>query len=253
MLLGGLGARDAVTSAVPFTSLELSRSSRDFQFAIVADRTGRTRPGVFDSAMRKLNLLQPQFVMCVGDLVQGYTRKPQDAVRMWDQVLKQVHLLTMPFFFVPGNHDLSTPVMRTEWAKHFGRSYYAFRYEDVLFLCLSTEEPRGRLGAEQIGYFRQVLRESPSVRWTFVFMHEPLWSRPEKATKKTPGLAENGWKEFEPLLAGRNYTVFAGHVHRYSKSVRNKQHYIVLATARAAASRSCASASSIRWTSLFSG
>lgn len=42
-----------------------------FQFAILADRTGGERPGVFTDAIRKLNLLQPEFVISVGDLIEG--------------------------------------------------------------------------------------------------------------------------------------------------------------------------------------
>ncbi len=30
------------------------------------------RPGIFESAVEKLNLMQPEFVMSVGDLVQGH-------------------------------------------------------------------------------------------------------------------------------------------------------------------------------------
>src|SRR3712207_5735814 len=40
----------------------------------------------------------------------------------------------------------------------------------------------------------------------------------------------NGWLEMEKLLAGRPYTVFAGHVHRYQKFVRQGQNYYQLAT-----------------------
>lgn len=43
-----------------------------FTFAIVSDRTGWHRPGVFESAMARLNWLSPDFVMSVGDLIEGY-------------------------------------------------------------------------------------------------------------------------------------------------------------------------------------
>ena len=43
----------------------------------MSDRTGGNRWGVFQDAIFKLNLLQPEFVMSVGDMIQGYTRGPQ--------------------------------------------------------------------------------------------------------------------------------------------------------------------------------
>ncbi len=54
-------------SVNPWTDLDLNNRPENFQFAIVTDRTGGHRPGVFPSACRKLNLLQPEFVMSVGD------------------------------------------------------------------------------------------------------------------------------------------------------------------------------------------
>lgn len=38
------------------------------------------------------------------------------------------------------------------------------------------------------------------------------------------------WQESESLLADRNYTVFAGHLHRYVKSLQNGKAYYILAT-----------------------
>ena len=50
------------------------------------------------------------------------------------------------------------------------------------------------------------------MRWTIVSLHRPLWDG--------PGLAENGWLTVEKALQGRPYTVFAGHIHRFQKFVR---------------------------------
>ena len=58
--------------ANPWTHLNLYNDPNNFQFAIVADRGGRIRKGVFSTAIDKLNFLRPEFVMCVGDLIEGY-------------------------------------------------------------------------------------------------------------------------------------------------------------------------------------
>ncbi|MCH7944837.1 MAG: serine/threonine protein phosphatase, partial [Armatimonadetes bacterium] len=65
--------RIKVEALNPWTHLDLVNDPENFQFAIVTDRTGGHRAGVFPDAMRKLNLLQPEFVMSVGDPVEGYT------------------------------------------------------------------------------------------------------------------------------------------------------------------------------------
>jgi hypothetical protein len=60
------------------------------------------------------------------------------------------------------------------------------------------------------------------VRWTIVCVHRPLWSQ--------ANLAKNGWLDVEKALADRPYTVFAGHVHRFRKFVRQGRNYYQLAT-----------------------
>ncbi|GAH98662.1 unnamed protein product, partial [marine sediment metagenome] len=52
--------------------------------------------------------------------------------------------LEMPFFYVPGNHDLrevkGSRILKKKWHERLGRTYYHFKYNDVLFLCVSTED-----------------------------------------------------------------------------------------------------------------
>lgn len=217
-----------VRSKAPAAASAVSepRPSREsFQFAIVTDRTGGHRPFVFESALRKANLMQPAFVMSVGDLIEGYTPEVAQIAQQWNEFGDFVATLEMPFFFVPGNHDISNPVMADVWQERFGPAYYHFVYRDVLFLCLNTEDGApASISDAQVQAFERAIKHYPNVRWTFLFMHRPLWNPSEGAT----GQAQ--FARIEQALRGRRYTVFAGHYHTYMKSVRNEQSYIVLAT-----------------------
>ena len=51
-------------------------------------------------------------------------------------------------------------------------------------------------------------------------MHHPLWLYDNPA----------GFAKVEELLTGRNYTVIAGHFHRYLHDWRNNANYYILAT-----------------------
>lgn len=211
----------AASQPAPWTHLDFNNDPDDFQFAIVADRTGNLRPGVFEDAVRKLNLLGPEFVMCVGDLIEGYT---EDEVRLgrqraqMDSILAQ---LRMPFFRVPGNHDITNATMAQDWEKRYGRPYYHFVYRDVLFLCLNSEDPPGgHIGEDQIASVSGALAENPRSRWTLVFLHEPLWLYGEGT----------GWEQVAALLGDRPYTVFAGHFHSYTKYERSGRRLFTLAT-----------------------
>lgn len=210
----------------PVTHLRLNNSPDDFQFAIVTDRTGGHRPKVFSRAMDQLNLMQPEFVVSVGDLIEGYTENVPEITRQWREFQTYTSRLQMPFFYVVGNHDVTNKTMAGVWAEKFGRTYYEFLYRDVLFVALDSEDPPnnkyGGISATQVAWLKKVLDANPSVRWTMVFLHKPMWIMAD--------VDKNGWLDVEKVLQGRKYTVFAGHVHTYQKFVRHGQNYYMLAT-----------------------
>jgi hypothetical protein len=162
----------------PWTNLRFADRDAEFRFAIVSDRTNGARPGVFEQAMGKLNMLHPEFVMCVGDLVQGYTDDPAQAKGQRDELDALVGRLDMPFFYVGGNHDLGTATMMAEWQRRYGRPYYHFIYRDVLFLVLNSEttfadsrassaasgSERKVITSEQVQYVKDTLAHAGSVR-----------------------------------------------------------------------------------------
>ena len=216
----------------PWTSLKLNNDADTFHFVVVSDRTGGHRARIFSQAVEQINLLQPAFVISVGDLIEGYSKDSGKLAEQWKEFQTYTSKLKMPFFYVPGNHDLSNPVGTREWEERFGRRFYHFVYRDVLFLAVNSDDPwesdekgkdqKGKISAEQIEYFQKVLRENPNPRWTFVCMHKPLWTQ--------ENLLTNGFLDLEKLLVGRNYTMFAGHIHRYQKFVRNGMAHYQLAT-----------------------
>jgi hypothetical protein len=210
----------------PWTHTRVNREDDDFQFAIVSDRTGSHRANVFARAVEKLNLLQPEFVLSIGDLIEGGNKEDAKLDAEWKELNGLVERLQMPFFYVPGNHDHGTKKTAALWKEKFGRSYYHFLYNNVLFLCLNTEDPpgsgAGHLSAEQLRYATEVLDNNRSVRWTIVAFHKPIW--------KAANVEATGLLELEKALGERPYTVFVGHVHRYEKFVRRGREYYQLAT-----------------------
>ena len=216
---------DEIEGAKPYTSLDLNNDDCQFQFAIVTDRTGGHRPGVFMDGVNKLNLLQPEFVMSVGDLIEGYTEDTIELNKQWNEFEGFVSALEMPFFYLPGNHDITNEVMEKVYLERFGKTFYHFIYKDVLFLCLNTEDQwrgsnKGTISDPQFEYIKNILDTNNDVRWTFVFMHQPLW------------ILENTerWNDVETLLDSRKHTVFVGHHHHYVKYERNNGKYFMLAT-----------------------
>ena len=208
----------------PWTHLRLNNSPDDFQFVVVSDRTGGHRERIFSRAVEQINLLQPEFVLSVGDLIEGYSTDREKVLEQWREFQSFTSKLQMPFFYVPGNHDMANPDMEKIWEQKFGRRYYHFVYKGVLFLVLNSDDPpgSGAISEAQVAWAKQVLDETKDARWTVVALHRPLWHGQD--------VEKNRWGQVEKALAGRNYTVFAGHEHHYVKYVRNGMNYYQLAT-----------------------
>ena len=205
----------------PWTNKPFHNKPENFQFAIVSDRTGGHREGVFGKGVEKINQLYPEFVMSVGDLIEGYTKNDSLINEQWDEFHKILNPLSSRFFYVAGNHDYSNTTMSKQWKERFGKDYYYFIYKGVLFLVMNTNDGDGVLISEdQIEFLKETIAQNTDVRWTMVFMHHPLWVYGEL----------NGFDQVEELLAGRKYTMFAGHTHRYLHQVRNNQNHYVLAS-----------------------
>lgn len=193
-----------------------TEKSAAFSFAILADNTGGSRPGILADAVRKTNLLNPAFVLGIGDLIEG----GQNQEAQWAEIDAILQSLRMPFYPIPGNHDIQKQ-QDAVWKARYQVTYRHFVHEGALFLLLNSEEGGyGILGDEQVRFVADVLKAHPSPRWTFVLVHQPMWR-----TQRN-----NGWRTVERLLKNRPHTVFSGHTHFYEKNTINGHDYITLAT-----------------------
>ena len=215
---------------MPIVERPFSDDPDKFTFAIIGDKTGGgyDKWPVFDRAIDEINVLKPDFAIMVGDLIQGYTYDKTQVEVEWKEFWQHQSDLIIPFLPLPGNHDITNPMMYDYWQEHIGRTYAAFTYKGCLFLLLNTEEkhsqPEGSEGWEktwfgdaQVAYITDELAKHKDVRHTFVMLHKPAWLH-----------ESSGWSQIEEVLANRAYTVFAGHYHNLTLHTRNDRRYFVL-------------------------
>ncbi len=212
---------DVDTVKKPWTNLNFNNDPNNFQFGIMSDNTGGSRPGVFKNGVKRLNMLQPEFVMSVGDLIEGYSTDTAVIKKEWSEMNGIISGLQMPFFYLPGNHDITNKTMEKEWEKLYGRRYYSFVYKNTLFITLDTNDDDDyNLTRKQTDFVLNTLQKNGDVRWTFIFMHHPIWKY------NTDGRFE----KIENALKTRKYTVIAGHEHHYHQADRNGSNYYILST-----------------------
>jgi 3',5'-cyclic AMP phosphodiesterase CpdA len=250
---------DIASGKTPWSAEPAGKPAEQFTFAIIGDLNSGERAGVLEVAIQQLNLLRPEFILSIGDLVEGGTVDTLQLKKEYEHFDERVGKAKAPFFHIGGNHDLTNPVMRKYWESRYGKRYYHFVYQNVLFLMLDSEdyaEPRmweifnararaielldsgqeelakqgdyykmpervtGEISDDQSAYFEKVIAENPTVRWTFVLMHKPVWQRE----------GNGNLSRIEAALGARNYTVLNGHLHKYSYTERNNRDYIMVAT-----------------------
>lgn len=208
------------TDKKPWTGVP-SVKSDDYKFVIIPDKKGGEENGVFDLAIQEINRIAPDFVITVGDLIEGFVSDASYTVPMWEDFMGRLAKLDAPFFFVGGNHDLTNQAQTDDYVKRFGATYYSFSMGPDLFLILDSQEHGGRdISEKQVEYFKNVL-DGWDGRHIYLFMHSPLWY-PQN---------HGGYEEIDSMLQGHQYTVFTGHTHTYYMEERGGMEYYVLATA----------------------
>jgi len=212
------------TSIVPGTSgidlPEPPTPEPSFTLAILPDRTTGRPWGMpyLERAVKEINLIGPDAVFTIGDMVQGYTRSVDRYEQEVAEYLGIVNQLDAPFYPLPGNHDVISGFRNPDdhrfediYKQRFGPLYYAVFLDHLTVISLFTDEhlqSQPRFSETQYEWLHERIDEAidrgnPLV----VMMHKPMW-RYRRAN----------WSEAHEHLAkaaesGLNTIVIAGHFH----------------------------------------
>ena len=74
----------------PWSDAPVLNDPERFHIAIMTDRTGGHRPGIWMQGVKAVNLLRPEFVVSVGDLIEGYTEDRNRLEAEWKEFLARI-------------------------------------------------------------------------------------------------------------------------------------------------------------------
>ena len=209
---------------IPLLDGTWALDSAKFSFAILGDKTsgGEGKWPIYDRAVDGINSLAPDFVITVGDQIDGHMKARALWDEEWAEYFEHARRIDAPLFLIPGNHDISNPECYRYWQEDFGRTYYSFDYKGCHFVVLNTEEERldgrGPVWQAMMTWAEEDLAAHADSRHTFFFFHKPMWR---------DARYERDWPRLERAIAGRPCTIVAGHWHDLQAERRENQLYVV--------------------------
>lgn len=197
--------------------------AQGFHVGILGDRTGGADPEVFDRVVSELERLHPDWIICVGDLIEGPQPDAGAVHSQWDLVLKSLNGLSVPLFFVPGNNDIFNPDSRRIYPERTGFApYYSFDHEKTHWVVLDNSEAIDveGMGRDQLQWLAEDLKNARSAELTCVVFHKPFWYEAFDAGKSDP--------LHELFKANGVDWVFTGHYHSYAYTQKDGIQYVLM-------------------------
>jgi serine/threonine-protein phosphatase CPPED1 len=153
-------------------------------------------PGQADrwqTAVSKINIVNPAFVIDTGDHVQSWSVSSPHTASLDSYLSIAANIRpTIPLYHVPGNHDIGDapdasryPSFLSVFPNQFPASssssvpWYSFSYGNTLFICLDTlvlKNPSSYVGEDttEINWLTNTLQNSNGYTHKIVFTHVPI-------------------------------------------------------------------------------
>jgi Icc protein len=176
------------------------------RFVILGDRTGSAQPGVYEQVWREAAAEKPEFVVTVGDLIEGLVDRT--AAAEWDAV-QRLHreYASIPLYLTPGNHDIWSELSERLFRQRTGRApSFSFDRGAAHFTVLDNSRS-DELSEAQLAFLEADLKAHASRPVKFIVSHRPSWIL--NAALRNPS--------FPLHKLARQYGVkhiLAGHIHQ---------------------------------------
>lgn len=154
--------------------LNAQAPQNNFRFSILGDRTGTPVQAVYEQAWQEINRLRPDFVINVGDTIQGRSDATVEA--QWRELRPLFQRYRRyPLYFTAGNHDIWSSFSAKVFERETGRpATYSFSFQNAHFTVLDNSQTT-ELDRGQLEFLEADLKANRGRDPKFVFFHKPFW------------------------------------------------------------------------------
>jgi predicted phosphodiesterase len=188
-------------------------------FVILGDRTGEVQPGVYEQILKQIAAEKPEFVVTVGDAIQGGNDATAEAE--W-KALPQLSGVT--FYRAAGNHDIWSEASEKLFTKYAGHPPdYSFDRGGVHFTVLDNSRTE-QFEPKEMAFLEADLKANNSKPIKVIVSHRPSWI--VNVVLNNP--------DFEIQRLAKKYGVqyvIAGHVHKMAHAEIDGVTYISMPSA----------------------
>lgn len=194
------------------------------EFVILGDRTGGHIEGVFPLVLKQALETKPEFLIDVGDLIEGYTENHDTLTMEWNEYLNLISNVKIPYHHTPGNHDLWLPGQMEYYLHYIGAPYYSFNYNNIHFVFIDnsrwTPDSTFYLDGKQMLWLENDLNNNTQ-KYKILFCHRPFWDK----SVVDSNIANSSFHSF--LLSEGVDVVISGHYHNYFKTTYDNMTYVM--------------------------
>ena len=187
-------------------------TQKPIRFAIISDRTGGHQPGIYGRIVAEVERMRPDFVMTVGDMIEGYSEDTADVKKEWEEYFSLIEPLTMPIRFTPGNHDIWDSTSQVLYERYAGEPYYSFTIDGAHFVVLDAArfDTVGAFPKAQMDWLINDLEENSDALNTLVFLHKPFWI--ETIAQEKPDTLHSVFSKYgiDAVFTAHYHIYFAG-------------------------------------------
>lgn len=201
-ITGGKGRQYVQISSIP------AATDKDLCFAILGDSQGRN--DILELIIEKINQTDAEFLVHLGDMV------PSGNAEEFNDFISTMENLNIPYYTVPGNHDVRTNGLKY-YQDLFAPAQYYFDYHNLRFIFLDNSSLG--LDNEQFLWLEDTIAGTKNN--SFVFKHVPLKDPRDLGHSFIDPLEA---ERFSELITSNEHKIgglFSGHIHMFYQGLIN--------------------------------